>query len=362
MLDPNIPTGTPPPPGTFAHAVLVGKLAFFTALGVAENGLLAEPVRDIDPHQFRGRQSNNAWSSCASCHPDGLTDNVAWIFADGPRNTIALDAFFAKDNPADQRISNWSAVRSSVTDFNNNSRAVQGGVGFAFVNGDPMVPNPNILNHGISQGASDALDLQTLWVQTIRPLNQPQPANVSPGRGVFEAQLRDLPRRRQVDAEPGPVPERSDLHREPEPAACCSSRVRRATTVVWNTGPQIVRMRRDPGGAGGDRAPELLEPVGTFNAGGPMRYRSDGTAALGGLGFNVPSLLGSALGAPFLHDGSAADPRRRLHRPRPRRRHHREHHRRVRPERRSQAFLGTIDGRTAPLRSATDEFKDALTP
>ena len=34
----------------------------------------------------------------------------------------------------DARINNWSAARDSATDFNNNSRRVQGGVGFA---GDP---------------------------------------------------------------------------------------------------------------------------------------------------------------------------------------------------------------------------------
>src|SRR5438094_212006 len=95
---------------------------------------------------------------------------------------LPLDAFLAKHDPVDQRISNWSAVRGSVTDFNNNSRAVQGGKGFA---GDP--PNPNIYNHGITQGASDALDLMTLWVQTVRTLNEPQPADVTAGRTVFGA-------------------------------------------------------------------------------------------------------------------------------------------------------------------------------
>src|SRR6185369_5588212 len=135
------------------------------------------PIRDLDPTKFRNKASDNAWSSCGACHPDGLTDNVTWSFPDGPRQTLPLDAFFAKDNPVDQRISNWSAVRGSVTDFNNNSRAVQGGVGFA---GDP--PNPNIYNHGVTQHASDALDLQTLWVQTVRSPILPKPAVADVGR------------------------------------------------------------------------------------------------------------------------------------------------------------------------------------
>src|SRR5207247_1855100 len=180
VLERDVPIGTPPTPGTFAHAVLLGKLTFFTALGTPTDGLLGMPVRGIEPLKFRGKAADNAWSSCGSCHPDGLTDNVTWSFPDGPRQTLPLDAFFAKDNPVDQRISNWSAVRGSVTDFNNNSRAVQGGKGFA---GDP--PNQNIYNHGITQGASDALDLMTLCVQPVPTVDEPEQADESAGRTLF---------------------------------------------------------------------------------------------------------------------------------------------------------------------------------
>ena len=350
VLDLNIPTGTPPQPGTFTHAVAVGKLAFFTALGVAENGLLAEPLREIDPHQFRGRQSNNAWSSCASCHPDGLTDNVAWIFADGPRNTIALDAFFAKDNPVDQRISNWSAVRSSVTDFNNNSRAVQGGVGFSFVDGDPMVPNPNIFNHSISQGASDALDLQTLWVQTVRPLNQPQPASVDAGRTVFEANC----------------------------ASCHGGAKWTQSQVLYLDNPANVSpdpmlfVARDPGltaQAGGQldtltsgaAAIDFLLDVSTFDAANQFEIKANGDPPLGSFGFNVPSLLGVATTAPYFHNGSAATLADVFER----------HALGVAPatigstlnatqETDLTAFLNSIDGRTVPFRSLADDFRDAV--
>jgi YVTN family beta-propeller protein len=350
VLDLNIPTGTPPPPGTFAHAVAVGKLAFFTALGVVENGLLAEPLREIDPHQFRGRQSNNAWSSCASCHPDGLTDNVAWIFADGPRNTISLDSFFAKDNPRDQRISNWSAIRSSVTDFNNNSRNVQGGVGFAFVNGDPMVPNPNIFNHSISQGASDALDLQTLWVQTIRPLNQPQPADVDAGRTVFETNC----------------------------ASCHGGAKWTQSQVLYLDNPANISpdpmlfVPRDPGltaQAGGQidvltqgtATIDFLLDVATFDAAGPFEIKANGDPPLGSFGFNVPSLLGVAYTAPYFHDGSAATLTDVF-----------ERHGlggapgtiastlSAQQEADLTEFLSSIDGRTVPFRSLADDFRDAV--
>ena len=106
----------------------MGQLVFFTALGVPDNGLVGLPVRDIIPLDFRGKQSGDAWSSCGSCHDEGLADGVTWIFGDGPRQTIPMDGLYSKVNGAhDTRINNWSAARDSVTDFNNNSRACKAG-------------------------------------------------------------------------------------------------------------------------------------------------------------------------------------------------------------------------------------------
>jgi hypothetical protein len=54
---------------------------------------------------------------------------------------------------------------------------------------------------------------------------------------------------------------------------------------------------------------KYLENVGTFNAANPLEIRGQGAAAgqlaLGGLGFNVPSLLSIAYHAPYLHNGAA---------------------------------------------------------
>ena len=129
----DIDSAQPPDPGSFEHAVLVGKLAFFTALGIPDNDIFGTPIREFVPRNFHGKQSLDAWSSCGSCHPDGLADGVTWSFGTGPRQTIPLDGMFSKQNPADQRVLNWSAVRGSNTDFNANSRATQGGCGFASV-------------------------------------------------------------------------------------------------------------------------------------------------------------------------------------------------------------------------------------
>ncbi len=293
--DRDIATATPPAPGSFQHAVLTGKLAFFTALGTPDDGLRSLPIRDIIPLENRGKQSDNAWSSCASCHPDGLSDGVTWSFDTGPRQTLALDAFFAKDNPADQRISNWSGVRSSVTDFNNNSRNVQGGKGFA---GDP--PNPNIYNHGISQGASDALDLQTLWVQTVRTLNEPTPAagDVNAGRTVFAASC--------ASCHGGVKWTKSQIFYASNPAFTAdpaNGGLPRDAGVTATAG-QIISYTSNA------TSITLLEQIGTFDVNNPFELRGagakQGEVALGALGFNVPSLLGVAFTAPYLHDGSAA--------------------------------------------------------
>ncbi len=349
----DLPTGTPPAPGTFAHAVQVGKLTFFTALGTPDDGLLDTAIRDIVPLTFRGKASDNAWSSCASCHPDGLTDNVTWSFADGPRQTLPLDAFFSKDNPLDQRISNWSAVRGSVTDFNNNARAVQGGRGFA---GDP--PNRNIYNHGITQGASDALDLMTLWVQTVRTPNQPQPADVRAGRALFGAQC--------ASCHGGAKWSKSQTIYADNPAFTADPLaavpgVPRDPGVTPAAGGQIVSYT-----ASGTTL-AFLDPIGTFDPTNPLELRGAGgkigQTALGTLGFNAPSLLGVANNAPYFHDGSAATLDGVFAR-------HRVAVGALTPtiaelfdagERGSlAAFLNSIDGRTDPFRSAADDFRDLL--
>jgi hypothetical protein len=157
----DIPSSNPPAPGSFQHNVLVGKLAFFTALGIPDNGLQQTDIRNIIPRNFKGKASKDAWSSCGSCHLDGLVDGTTHIFGTGPRQSKSLDGMFSKQEPADQALLNWSAVRGSNTDFNTNSRVNQEGCGFAsdlfdpgncFAKGNTALVNPAIYDHGITQG------------------------------------------------------------------------------------------------------------------------------------------------------------------------------------------------------------------
>jgi YVTN family beta-propeller protein len=69
-----------------------------------------------------------AWNSCESCHPDGLSDNVTWFFARGPRQTSSLDATFNRGG-TEQRILNWTGIFDEVHDFELNTRGNSGGLG-----------------------------------------------------------------------------------------------------------------------------------------------------------------------------------------------------------------------------------------
>ena len=312
----DIDSAEPPAPGSFEHAVLVGKLAFFTALGIPDNDIFGTPIREFAPRNFKGKQSKDGWSSCGSCHPDGLADGVTWTFGTGPRQTKPLDGMFSKQNPDDQDLLNWSAVRGSNTDFNNNSRATQGGCGFAsdnfdpgqcFVKGNTTLANPAIYDHGIVQGGSDALDAQTLWIfAAVRPLHQPQgnAAMLADGRAVFAANC--------ASCHGGAKWTKSQIFHRDNPAAIAQN----GATLD----PGVTRLSPAPPAAPANElfsftcagpttslTIKYLEDVGTFDINNPLELRDNATAsnAFGVNGFNVPSLLSINYHAPYLHRGQA---------------------------------------------------------
>ena len=280
----DIPSTPLPQLGSLEHNQLMGKLVFYTALGTPDNGLSKTEIRKIDPLAFRGKQSDNAWSSCASCHPAGLSDGVTWVFADGPRQTIPLDSTYSKLAMGhDTRILNWSAVRGSNTDFNNNSRGVQGGTGF--------VSNPTLVrNHGPTHGVSEALDLETLWIGTIRTLNQSGGGEA--GRPVFEANC--------ASCHGGAKWTKSQVLYRDNPALVGGAPSDTGVQLAADGGGQIKSLT-----ANGNTL-DFLESVGTYNAANPLEIKANGTRAFGESGFNVPSLLGVKYNAPYFHDGSAA--------------------------------------------------------
>ena len=308
----DIDSAEPPAPGSFEHAVLVGKLAFFTALGIPDNDIFGTPIREFVPRDFKGKMSKDAWSSCGSCHPDGLADGVTWSFGTGPRQTIPLDGMFSKQNPDDQRVLNWSAVRGSNTDFNANSRATQGGCGFAsdnfdpgqcFAKGNTTLANPAIYDHGITHGGSDALDAQTLWIfAAVRPLHQPKgnASALAAGQTVFAASC--------ASCHGGAKWTKSEIFHRDNPAAVAQN----GATLD----PGVTRLSPAPPAAPANELFSFtcnastfnyLEKVGTFDVTNPIELRDNATAstAFGVNGFQPPSLLSINYHAPYLHRGQA---------------------------------------------------------
>jgi YVTN family beta-propeller protein len=374
-LNLDISSSEPPAPGELRHAQLLGKVAFFTALGIPDNDIFGTDIRAIIPRNFKGKQSKDAWSSCGSCHPDGLADGVTWIFGTGPRQTKPLDGMFNKfTNMSDAALLNWSAVRGSNTDFNNNSRATQGGCGFAsddfapgqcFTLGAATPANPAIYDHGITQGASDALDAQTLWIFfAVRALNQPQLGNLAAGAEVFEANC--------ASCHGGAKWTKSQIFHRDNPAAAAQNGP--------PLDPGVTRLAPAPPVAAvpaneffsftcNARTIKYLEDVGTFDVTNPIEIRDNAAAstAFGVNGFNPPSLLSINYHAPYLHRGQAQTleavfplhglgagasgfpPTTTIATE-------------LSPQEQADllVFLKSIDGTTALFRSEGDDFRDAL--
>lgn len=334
VLARDIESSAPPAPGTVEHRRLFGKLAFFTALGVPDivdtdgNGSFDVPLRDIDPLLHRNKASDNGWSGCASCHDDGRSDGVTWIFETGPRQTIALEGMFGRknlpvdftiDDLDDQRILNWSAVRGSNTDFNNNARDIQGGKGFATAVGVREAENRTALvfNHGPVKGISDSLDAMTEWIATVRAPIMPDIATATEaaGRALFVehcASCHGGAKWTKSRTSPlylnNPTFPVNPLGPAFFAANGSGNAVQPVDPDLAVAGPQILFINGTQGRL------TILDNVGTFSAVNPLELRgaaaiagqsTQGFAAFGGAGFNSPSLLGLALSGPYFHDGSA---------------------------------------------------------
>ncbi len=270
-----------PTPGSLADAVHIGKELYNTSVG------------EFDPatpggSPISGRMSNNGWGSCASCHsPFGLSDNVVWIFAAGPRRTIPQHTDFDLTDPTRsiQRILNWSAIFDEEEDFELNIRGVSGGAGL-IVLGDGVTPDTAVTaltplaNANRNQlkvrgvGAWDAI--KSFEKFGIRPPISPVPKtdpNVIAGRALFTAANCQ-------SCHGGPQWTSGRLRYTPPPAAA----------QVAN-GQIITELRN----------------VGTFDPSAFNEIRANATAPLGADGF-VPGSLLSLFAFPqtFLHNGAAA--------------------------------------------------------
>jgi hypothetical protein len=325
----------PPSPGA-ETSVNKGKKFFVTGLG-------------------RWSLNGQGWNSCESCHPDGMTDNVTWFFARGPRQTTSLDASYDPKDPKKRRVLNWTGIFDEIHDFELNTRGNSGGVG-AIVHrpGPPLAAADRIIFDGVPpvgdqkatmtpqaglNGSTIALmpggggtppSVLVDWteiddyVKTIRSPRAPTNLNatdVGEGKRLFDAnfcaachggshwtiaQVFYTPSEENNGAM-GLL--RSVNYTRPAnfPAALNPPSM---------AGPAPLRFNgMNP--AANDQINCVLRDVGTFPAmsGGagisPMgvlvkETRQDMTTpAQGATGFNIPSLLGMVTGAPYYHGGNA---------------------------------------------------------
>jgi YVTN family beta-propeller protein len=263
-----------PTPGSFEEFVHRGKELFNTSIGPAGTAPQSDPPA--------GRMSSEGWGSCFSCHEDGRTDNVTWMFADGPRQAISMDATFDPHDYTRQRVLNFSASRDEVQDFELNIRGVSGGQGL-ITDGQPV----NNLTPTANSGRSTDLDAIATFIQLgVRsriapPVPQSAQKIVAKGRQVFQD------------------------------AGC----------VICHSGGDWTSSIRDftPPPPSGEPIVDaqlirFLSKVGTFDIdlfedgrGNEIRANTVGfnQQARGLDGFNPPSLLSVFATAPYFHNGSA---------------------------------------------------------
>jgi DNA-binding beta-propeller fold protein YncE/cytochrome c peroxidase len=371
----------------------LGQLALSTQTlaALTESATIADADVNLGMRFFftaRGRWARDSWSSCGSCHPGGLSDNITWRFGFGPRQTTSMDGTYS--HPATgaqvQRALNWTANFDEIHDFERNTRGTSGGKGAVTIAGpdpgnvcgdiatevqDPATPAlPAPVGQPIRELATDAdscapedWDQVDAFVRTIRPPRGRvalDDAAIARGRDLFEAgcahchggsgwtvserfwtpssannaalAVNPADATSGIDALPSPFQalRTYERHIQIQPAMCgtdpCDAEANAADDPTLPAAPanpvieglapphigcairnvQTFGIRNTSGGVDETLTAPLEQREGSVDldgAGGPMSPVP--LRALGGAGFNVPSLYGLQLGAPYLHHGQA---------------------------------------------------------
>ncbi len=294
-------------------------------------------------------KGGEGWSSCGSCHPDGLTDNMTWQFTAGPRQTTSQDGTFSHGPGAQkQRMLNWTAIFDEQHDFERNTRDVSGGLGaittaaqmsdcgaldkeiqVSLVGiGGLQQPLAELANNPAiaTCGHKDWDDIQA-YVQTIQPVHARRAADsasVTRGQQVFAdgncakchggagwtvsrryftpASATNSSLATATFTPPGFFPltwsylnqgaPRTQVSAQPILAEDATGPAEAAAIAIGQTACSLRNVGTFGNGAATD-ALEVRPLTGAF-------VRAEGRA-----GYNVPSLYGLALGAPYLHHGQS---------------------------------------------------------
>jgi hypothetical protein len=299
-----------------------------------------------------GRWATRGVNSCGSCHPDGLSDNITWIFAAGPRQTTPMDGTFSKLNGNDQRALNWTAIFDEVHDVELNTRGTAGGVGAivtatAPVNGsrfdlaapvrfDGGVLNPtrNDFLSGSTKQATAFRSVLKDWDEinefskTIQANKAPTTLNatmVAAGRTHFiagECASCHGGDKWTISRTPyEPNQDKTGMPAQPADGVVAPNGYRTEVrdggnpalpngNVLTDTNKVAIEATLAADGGAINVGPEritcVLREVGTFDVQDPLERKADGSQAQGRKGFNPPSLLGMATSAPYFHHGRAA--------------------------------------------------------
>lgn len=303
-----------PPLGSLEEEISLGRRFYFTG---------------------RGRWSNNGdgYSSCGSCHPDGLSDNITWSFAAGPRQATSMDGSFSHGAGAQvQRIFNWSGIFDEIHDFERNTRGVSGGLGAITVSDTGMCGNL-----GQEQQVplpADGLGLPVKVVQDTTPGECTTDWNKI---DAFSRSIRPPRGRRGLD--PASVARGAELFAGRAACTAChggpafTAAQRFWTPSVINNDMLMITpfapptddpfWSLNPFQISGEVAMSEATPVapnevtcglrnvGSFGIPGDqpgttaLEKRANGAVAQGAGGFNVPALYGMSVGAPYFHHGQA---------------------------------------------------------
>jgi len=336
----------PAPANAVEASVARGKRFYFTGRG------------RWSAAQQNGAKGGEGWSSCGSCHPDGLTDNITWAFGTGPRQTTSQDGSFSHSpgSPQKQRIFNWTGIFDEHHDFERNTRDVSGGLGA--ITSAPTLADCNQLDKetpvalaangagigGLQKPLKELADDPTAalcghkdwddidnFVKTIAPVQAVRTVAaeaVERGRQLFvdggcakchggagwtvsrraftptadlNTQLALTPLNRPGFFPPtwmydnGTAP-RTQLSAQPAiPAADDTGPAEAAPIAI----AQAACVTRNVGTFG------LLDDSAGTDALELRPFNGSLVRAQGRAGYNVPSLYGLALGAPYLHHGQA---------------------------------------------------------
>jgi YVTN family beta-propeller protein len=226
---------------------------------LAVTAVITTTAEPLSPTLLRGKilfnnavnpkLSQGSWVSCASCHPDGGTDSVTWMFPDGPRQTPPLW------NAGQTLPWHWSAALDEPQDVEDTIHVIQLGLGLAPGADPALLGTPN------AGRAADLDALADFMRQGIRPPEVKVDPNAAAGRTLFS----DVG---CVNCHGGPTWTTSQLPGAPGDL--------------------------DPDGNG--MVDGVIQEVGVHNV----------RDVRGATGFDAPTLLGVGLSAPYLHDGSAA--------------------------------------------------------